>query len=83
MPYIMNTLIVFIIQTKGLEKCGKSSIWFTDDNRRYGDTYCWAQDNTLGSAQNEQIDAKKTARCRRVLVATELFNIAANDFDAK
>ena len=26
---------------------------------------------------------KKTARCRRVLVVTELFNIAVNHFDAK
>ena len=38
---------------------------------------------TLGPAYIEQIDAKKTARCRRVLVVTELFNIAVNDFDAK
>ena len=38
--------------------------------------------NTLGLAYNEQIGAKKTARCRRVLIVTELFNIAVNDFDA-
>ena len=38
---------------------------------------------TLSTAYNEQIDAKKTARCRRVLVATKLFNIAVNYFDAK
>ena len=37
----------------------------------------------LGPAYNEQIDAKKMARCRRVLVVTEDFNIAVNDFDAK
>ena len=39
--------------------------------------------NTLGPAYNEQVDAKKTARCRRVLIVTELFNIAVNEFDAK
>ena len=39
--------------------------------------------NTLGSTQNEQIDAKKTSHYRRVLVVTQLFNIAVNDFDAK
>ena len=38
---------------------------------------------TLGPAYNEQIDAKKTARCRGVLVVTELFNIAVNYFNAK
>ena len=38
---------------------------------------------TLGPAYNEQIDAKKTAHCRGVLVVTELFNIAVNYFDAK
>ena len=40
-------------------------------------------DNTPSPAYNEQIDAKKTARSRRVLVVTKLFNIAVNDFDAK
>ena len=39
--------------------------------------------NTLGQAYNAQIDAKKTARCRRVLVVTELFNTAVDDFDVK
>ena len=39
--------------------------------------------NTLGPAYNEQTDAKKTARCRSVLVVTKLFIIAVNDFDAK
>ena len=38
---------------------------------------------TLGPAYNEQIDAKKTAHCSRVLIVTELFNIAVIDFDAK
>ena len=38
---------------------------------------------TLGPGYNEQIDAKKTARCRRVLMVAELFNIAVNDFDTK
>ena len=38
---------------------------------------------TLGPAYNKQIDAKKTACCRGVLVVTELFNIAVNYFDAK
>ena len=38
---------------------------------------------TLGTSYNEQIDAKKTARCRRVLVVTKLFNIVVNDCDAK
>ena len=33
---------------------------------------------TLGPACNEQIDAKKTARCRGMLVVTELFNITAS-----
>ena len=37
---------------------------------------------TLGPAYNQQIDAKKTACCRRVLIVTKLFNIAVNDFDA-
>ena len=39
--------------------------------------------NTLDPAYNEQIDAKKAARCRGVLIVTELFNIAVNCFDAK
>ena len=39
--------------------------------------------STLSTAYNEQIDAEKTVRCRRVLVITELFNIAVNYFDAK
>ena len=34
--------------------------------------------NTLGPVQNEQ-----TARCRWVLVVTEFFDIAGNDFDAQ
>ena len=38
---------------------------------------------TLGPAYNEQIDAKKTALCRRVVVVTELFHIAVYDTDAK
>ena len=38
---------------------------------------------TLGTSYNEQIDAKKTARCSRVLVVTKLFNIVVNDCDAK
>ena len=29
------------------------------------------------------LDAKKTAHCRRVLVVSELFNIAINNFGAK
>ena len=37
----------------------------------------------LGPAYNEQIDANKTARCRGVLIVTEVFNIAVNDFDSK
>ena len=40
-------------------------------------------DITLGPACNEQIDAKKTARCRGVLIVTELLNIAVNYFDGK
>ena len=39
--------------------------------------------STLDPAYNEQIDVKKTARCRGVHVVTELFNIAVNYFDAK
>ena len=39
--------------------------------------------STLGPAYHEQVDAKKTVRCRRVLIVTEVFNIAVNDFDAK
>ena len=39
--------------------------------------------NTLGPAYNEQKDAKETARYKWVLVVTELFNMAVNDFDAK
>ena len=31
----------------------------------------------------EQIDAKKTARCTRMLAVTISFYIAVNDFDAK
>ena len=38
---------------------------------------------TLGPAYNEQIDARKTARCRRVLIVTKLFNIAVSYFNAK
>ena len=38
---------------------------------------------TLSSALNQQIDAKKTARCRRVLIVTKLFNIAISDLDEK
>ena len=38
---------------------------------------------TLGPAQNEQIDVKESARCRRVLVVTRPFKIATNNFDAK
>ena len=37
---------------------------------------------SLGPAYNEQIDAKKTARCRKVLGVTKLSNIAVNDFNA-
>ena len=45
---------------------------------------CWLKVNwnILGPAYNELIDAKKTAPCRKVLLETELFNIAVNDFDA-
>ena len=39
--------------------------------------------STLDPACNEQIDAKKTARCRQVLVVTKLFYTAVNVFDAK
>ena len=39
--------------------------------------------NTLGPAYNEQKDAKENARYKWVLVVTELFNMAVNDFDAK
>ena len=35
------------------------------------------------SEHNKQIDANKTVCCRRVLVVTELFNIAVNGIDAK
>ena len=42
-----------------------------------------SRSTTLGLACNEQMDAKKTAGCRRLLVVTELFNIAVNDFDTK
>ena len=38
---------------------------------------------TLGPAYNEQKDTKETARYKWVLVVTELFNMAVNDFDAK
>ena len=38
---------------------------------------------TLGPAYNEQKDAKETARYKWVLIVTELFNMAVNDFDAK
>ena len=37
----------------------------------------------LGSVYNDEKDAKETAYCKWVLVATELINIAVNDFDAK
>ena len=43
----------------------------------------WKASSTLGPAYNKQIDAKKTVRCRRMFVETELFNIVVNDFDAK
>ena len=39
--------------------------------------------HTLGPAYNEQKDAKETARYKWVLLVTELFNMAVNDFDAK
>ena len=39
--------------------------------------------DTLGPAYNEQIDAKKTVRIRRVMVLPKLFKIAVNNFDAK
>ena len=35
-----------------------------------------------GSRWNQQIDAKKTARCRRVLEVMALFNIATSEFHA-
>ena len=38
---------------------------------------------SLGSAYNEQKDAKENTHCKWVLVVTELFNIAVNDFGAK
>ena len=41
------------------------------------------QSATLEPAYNKQIDATKTARCRRVLKVTELFDLALYDFDAK
>ena len=41
------------------------------------------ESTTLDPTFNEQIDAKKTARCKRVLVVSKLLNIAVNDFDAK
>ena len=39
--------------------------------------------NTLGLNHNEQKDAKETAHYKWVLIVTELFTIAVNDFDAK
>ena len=39
--------------------------------------------STLGTVYNELKDAKETARCKQVLVVTELFNFAVNDFNAK
>ena len=38
---------------------------------------------TLGSVYNQEKDGKETACYKWVLVATELINIAVNDFDAK
>ena len=38
---------------------------------------------TLNLAQNEEIDENKAAHCKWVLVVTELFDIAGNDFDTK
>ena len=40
-------------------------------------------EDTLCPVYNDQIDSKKTARWREVLLITELFNIVVNDFDAK
>ena len=38
--------------------------------------------SALGPAHNKQIDAKKTARCRRVLVVTELV-VSGSSFSRK
>ena len=37
----------------------------------------------LGPTYNKNKDAKETVRYKRVLIVTELFNTAANDFDAE
>ena len=39
--------------------------------------------STLDPTYNELKDERETARCKRVLVVTELFNIGINDFDTK
>ena len=61
--------------------CAKRSSFREINNKLVLDWYL--DTGTLGPAYNEQIYAKKTARCRRVLVVTELFYIAVNDFGAR
>ena len=41
--------------------------------------YKLTEKHTLGPAYNEHFNAWKSARCSRVLVVTELFNIGVNE----
>ena len=58
-----------------LQKCFNSKLYRSYD--KVEDTY------TLGPAYNEQKDAKETVRYKWVLVVTDHFNMAVNDFDSE